>query len=207
MSNLTRTAATPGAASPAGQHHDEVPGPRAATTTSPGVTSPGPAATPAASHTDVEYDQHQLVMGYLSAVAHQLDQRGIAVRAVLARGLHPLSGILTLRATRPVNPPQPTRWTPALLRWEPDRGWSATLLLDPDARRGEHAGRGDRPVRVARYLPGPLVPPPVTVAHFAAALATNPDTVWATATFRPPRQVDRRLLIMQLSRYALPEPG
>jgi hypothetical protein len=89
------------------------------------------------------------------------------------------------------------------LRWDQDSGWCATLL--PGG--GECAGdSGDERLAVSRYLPAQLVPAPVTVAHFVAALHADPDTVWGRATFHPPRRVDRRWLILQLARFAMPQP-
>jgi hypothetical protein len=127
-----------------------------------------------------------LVIGYLSTVASLLDQRGFLVRELHAQ-----------------EPSSPTLWgslrAPARLRWEQDSGWRATLL--PDSGDSEDERRG-----VDRYLPAQLVPAPVTVAHFLAALLTDPDTIWARATFLAPRRVDRRLLILQLARFAMPEP-
>jgi hypothetical protein len=88
------------------------------------------------------------------------------------------------------------RWVPTRLRWGQHRGWSATLT--PTA--AGHLGA------VARYLPGQLVPAPSSVARFVRALLRDPDTIWAAATFRAPPPIDRRWLILQLSRFAVPEP-
>jgi len=138
-----------------------------------------------------------LVIGYLSTVASLLDQRGFLVRELHAQE----PGSPTLWGSLSLNPPPPpgSGWAPARLRWEQDSGWCATLLPDSD-------GSGDERRAVARYLPAQLVPAPVTVAHFLAALLTDPDTIWARATFHAPRRVDRRWLILQLARFAMPEP-
>jgi hypothetical protein len=146
----------------------------------------------------VDLDLHMLVIGYLSAVASRLDQRGIAVRTLHAQEPNSptLSGTLTLDPGH--TPGKVSGWAPARLRWEPDSGWSATLL--------PRGGGADEHLAVPRYLPGQLVPAPVTVAHFVAALRADSNTVWACATFRQPRRIDRRWLILQLARFALPEP-
>lgn len=144
-------------------------------------------------------DGELLLSGYLAAVARQLDRRGIGVRHQHTRGgdTARLSGLLALA-------PEPraggSRWAPVELRWQQDRGWSATLLpTDREAwRRCPHG--------VQRYLPRTLVPAPDTVAHFVAALNADEHTIWACATFRPPRRADRRWLVLQLSRFAQPEP-
>jgi hypothetical protein len=133
-----------------------------------------------------------LVIGYLSIVASLVDHRGFLVRALHAQEPNSptLWGSLTLEAMHT------SGWAPARLCWEQDSGWSATLL--------PHSG--DERLAVSRYLPAQLVPAPVTVAHFVAALYADADTPWARATFRPPRPVDRRYLILQLARFATPEP-
>jgi len=158
----------------------------------PGVAEPARAARPRPAGS-IDVDQRMLVIGYLSTVASRLDQRGFLVRALHAQepSSPTLWGSLTLDPRTPGS-----GWAPARLHWEQDSGWSATML--PEG--------GDQRTAVARYLPGHLVPAPVTVAHFVAALHTDADTVWACATFRPPRRVDRRWLILQLARFAMPEP-
>jgi hypothetical protein len=65
---------------------------------------------------------------------------------------------------------------------------------------------GDERLAVSRYLPAQLVPAPVTVAHFVAALNADTNTPWARATFNPPRPLDRRYLILQLARFTTPQP-
>ena len=142
-----------------------------------------------------------LVIGYLSTVALRLDQRGFLVRELHAQQLDSptLWGELTLT---PAHPPG-AGWSPDRLCWEQDSGWSAILL--PAAATIADL-RGDERRAVSRYLPATLVPAPVTVAHFAAALCTDADTVWACAMFRPPRRIDRRWLTLQLARFAMPEP-
>jgi hypothetical protein len=149
---------------------------------------------PHSSAEQVDLDQHMLMIGYLSAVAARLDQRGIMVRALRLQDADPgsLGGVLTLDPVHASG----SRWIPTRLRWEEHSGWSATLVP-----KG-----GDERLAVERYLSGRLVPAPVTVAHFAAALNADANTVWACATFRPPRKVDHRWLMLQLGRFALPEP-
>jgi hypothetical protein len=135
-----------------------------------------------------------LVIGYLSTVASMLDQRGFPVLELHAQAPSSptLWGDLTLNPEHTAG----SGWAPARLRWDQDSGWSATLL----------PADGDEHNAVARYLPAQLVPAPVTVAHFVAALHTDPDTIWARATFHAPRRADRRWLILQLARFAMPEP-
>lgn len=144
----------------------------------------------------IDSEEHTLVLGYVSAVAYRLNQRGFMVRQLNAQPAdsRTLWGELTLHAT---NVPS-VEWAPARLRWDQNTGWSATLLpggLD-----------GDERLAVSRYLPAQLVAAPDTVAHFIAALHADSNTVWASASLRPPRRTDRRLLILQLARFALPEP-
>jgi hypothetical protein len=133
-----------------------------------------------------------LVIGYLSTVASLVDQRGFLVRALDAQQPNSptLWGSLTLEAMHT------SGWAPARLRWEQDSGWSATLLPRSGAER----------LAVSRYLPAQLVPAPVTVAHFVAALYADANTPWARATFNPPRPLDRRYLILQLARFTTPRP-
>jgi uncharacterized protein DUF6292 len=157
----------------------------------PRLAGPAPPDPSRASGSD-DLDHRMLVIGYLSTVTGQLDQRDFFVRELHTHepSSSTLWGSLTLDATPKSN------WAPARLHWEQDSGWSATLL----------PRSGDERLAVSRYLPGQLVPAPVTVAHFAAALRADPDTGWARATFRPPRRVDRRYLILQLARFTMPAP-
>jgi hypothetical protein len=142
----------------------------------------------------VERDQRMLVIGYLSTVASMLDKRGFLVRALHAQ--EPSSPTLWGEVILGPTHNSGSGWSPTRLRWEQDSGWSAILL----------PANGDEHRAASRYLPAQLVPAPVTVAHFVAALHTDPDTVWARASLRPPRRVDRRWLILQLARFAMPEP-
>lgn len=196
----------PGSAAPdlsLGGRGDDPKVPRPRTHPAAGPTAEGrPGAPPAPDRAAVvranppgslDVDQRMLVIGYLSTVASMLDRRGFLVRELHAQGPSSptLWGDLTLNA-----PPRGSGWAPARVRWDQDSGWCATLMSEG----------GDEHLAVSRYLPAQLVPAPVTVAHFLAALHTDPDTVWARATFRPPRRVDRRWLILQLARFAMPEP-
>ena len=141
-------------------------------------------------------DEHLLVSGYLAAVAACLHQRGVVVGEVFAgeAGANPLYGGIAL------DPPERDgRWRPTRLDWREDSGWSATLL--PCRRDG-----GYEPA-APRYLPRQLVPAPDTVAHFVAALNADPETVWARHSFDQPRRIDRRLLILELSRFGIPDPS
>lgn len=153
----------------------------------PPVSAPAVETRPGAG---VILDERILVSGYLSAVASRLDERGIMVRTLGVDG----SGGEAWAGTLSLAVGGGSRWAPTRLRWEHDCGWSATLQDGQDCRG------------VQRYLSGQLIPAPVTVAHFVAALSEDPHTIWARATFRRPRQVDHRWLILQLSRFALPEP-
>ena len=139
----------------------------------------------------VARDPHELVAGYLCAVAWRLEDHAIAVQALRTdlSGPDGLGGELTLTAS-----PGPG-WAPTRLRWTHRHGWVATLCCG-----SEHCAT------VLRYLPGPAVASPVTVAGFAAALHTNPHTALASATIRHAHHTDRRCTIAALSRFALPEP-
>lgn len=146
----------------------------------------------------VPLDERMLLDGYLTAVTRRLEQRGISVRE-LRTGCSEsgqLAGMLTLVPPRGAGR---SCWRPVRLDWGQDRGWSATLQpiedIEPPASTG-----------VQRFLPRKLVPAPDTVAHFVAALTADEHTIWACATFQPPHRTDRRWLILQLSRFALPEP-
>jgi hypothetical protein len=146
----------------------------------------------------LDLDEHILISGYLAAVAACLDQRDVMVRQLRAinprRG--PLRGVITLDRPSRIR----TQWIPTGLTWEEGRGWSATLSpVHP-----ESSVWGQR--EVSRYLPRQLVPAPEVVAHFVEALNTDEHTVWACSSFREPHLVDRRWLILQLSRFAMPEP-
>lgn len=141
---------------------------------------------------DLNHDQ--LVIGYLAAVAQQLDQRGITARAVRING--PILGVLGGTLTLDPTGAQTSRWILARLRWGQDNGWSATL----------HGANGGRLEAAVRNLPGQLVPAPVAVAHFVAGLDSDPGTIWAGSELGRPSPVDRPWLIQQLSRFARPEP-
>ncbi|WP_345702955.1 DUF6292 family protein [Pseudonocardia eucalypti] len=143
-------------------------------------------------------DEQELLTGYLAAVAMRLDQRGIAVHETRATTLATgaLTGWMALTPVRAGG-----RWAPIRLDWREDTGWSATLA--PPAEQAAASGHDDR---VPRYLPGKLVPAPTTVAHFVAALIADEAAPWASAIYRQPRRIDRRLLILRLSQFGLPEP-
>lgn len=144
----------------------------------------------------VEHEGYTLVIGYLSAVAYRLDQRGFLVRELRAQRQESASlwGELVLHPAHTWN----SGWMPARLCWHEETGWSATL------HPVGHSG--DSHLAVSRYLPAQLVAAPVTVAHFLAALRADTDTVWACGSPRPPRRIDHRLLTLQLARFAMPEP-
>lgn len=149
--------------------------------------SPASAHSRAVDETAVE--ECTLLIGYLSAVALRLNERGI-----LARSLHtepsPLAGVLTLDVT----PHNGSVWIPTLLRWAWDEGWSATLCRQDEAQR--HA-------RAVRYLPShQLLPAPESVAHFVAALRSDPNTTWGAITLHPHEPLDRRVLAMRLGAYS-----
>jgi Family of unknown function (DUF6292) len=173
--------------------------PRATTTTVTPRRASGSAVGAPPSEGGVPLDERMLLDGYLTAVARRLEQRGISVREMRADCSESgrLAGMLALAP-----PPGAgrSRWIPARLEWGQDRGWSATLVpIDQDIEPPGSPG-------VLRFLPRKLVPAPDAVAHFVAALTADEHTIWACATFQPPHRADRRWLILQLSRFALPEP-
>lgn len=150
----------------------------------------GPRAARTAARPVEDRDELKAVNGYLIAVADELAQRGIAVRAVHADlDGDPTTPVATATVTLDPAPSPRPRWVPTRLRWQSDDGWSATLqLVGGDHRRSER-----------RYLPGSVVPGPAAVAHFAAALDFDHDTHWASRIFDRPRPLSRRRLTMALT--------
>lgn len=144
-------------------------------------------------------DEQELLTGYLAAVTVRLEQRGVRVQETHSATLDSgeLAGGMTLVRCEACA----GRWAPTRLDWREDRGWSATL--DPPPEHAEAAGH-DHPV--PRYLPQQVVPAPSAVAHFVAALNADEATYWASSVYRQPRRLDRRLLILRLSQFGLPEP-
>jgi hypothetical protein len=124
-----------------------------------------------------------MLIGYLTAVARQLDERGITARTLRAEG----AGVEALRGVLTLDVAPTSRWAATRLCWMSDLGWSATLRRDIQRIGG-----------VARYLRGPLVPSPAIVARFTAALHDDQNTVLARAAPNPPRPLDRRWLVLQL---------
>ena len=143
-------------------------------------------------------EEHLVVTGYLSAVAEHLGQR-----AILVRELHtaaPTAPYLAGHLDLSLPPATTPGWKPTRLDWDETIGWSATLT--PPA--------GHDPTRepgTLRYLPRRVAPAPLTVAHFVTALIADARTIWASYIPHPPARVDRRWLILQLSRFTAPEPG
>lgn len=155
----------------------------------PGAAGGGPRA---GSVDDVGIPRGEmLVVGYLSAVAAALRERGIAATTVDGLGMHVpgrpwvLCGTLNLRASG-----QGPGWVPTQVDWHQDTGWSARL------RRGINGH-----LTIWRYLHTVTVPTPVVVAGFVAALAAGGDVGSATPSRFPGR---RRTLITRLDRFAAP---
>jgi hypothetical protein len=141
-----------------------------------------------------------LITGYLSAVAAHLDQRHIAVRSlhVAHPGSPPLAGYLLLAP----HPRESQGWKVTRLDWDEHFGWRATLRPTHDHDLSTNPDPG-----LARYLPHRRVPAPITVAHFTAALNTDPHTPWASyVPHTPTSRIDRAAALSQLGRFAAPEP-
>lgn len=143
-----------------------------------------------------ESDAEILVVGYLSAVAAALDERGVAVmtlhldgRSVDGHRGGPLCGTLTLRPAA-TGPGQGARG-PTQADWHQDTGWSARLR------------RGNGHLTVWRYLHAGAVPTPAVAAGFVAALAAGRDIGVAGP---PPSPGRRSSVLTQLGRFAVPEP-
>jgi hypothetical protein len=138
-----------------------------------------------------------LVVGYLSAVARELADRGVAgcrLRIGPADAAR-MSGSLDLE---PVDaPPGPAAALPTRAEWNEERGWCVVLPApDPSLSSPRH------------YLDAPVVAGPEAVAGFVASLATGRGVgrPWATV---PDGGGARREgptgLLAELARYAIPE--
>ncbi|WP_156994427.1 DUF6292 family protein [Pseudonocardia acaciae] len=138
-----------------------------------------------------------MVVGYLSAVAVLLAERGVPVRALCVDGPDAFAGSLTLDAPHERAGGRGAVWNPTRLHWEAATGWSASL----SRRDHEHLDAA------VRYLPSQqVVPAPVTVAHLVVALRADPDTHRASALLPHLHQIDRRLLVARLSGFEPFEP-
>jgi hypothetical protein len=155
-----------------------------------------------------------LIVGYLSVVAGQLDQRGIAVQRLSVSALF----APRLVGTMHLIPHAAGRhgWNVSRVDWLEITGWCATLVSAPttgdiaappvDAVGTAGSSPPGATASAVRYLPNRLVPAPYVVAHFIAALAADEKTIWATSVAHPPLGIDRRWLARQLSRFAVPDP-
>jgi hypothetical protein len=131
-------------------------------------------------------DDDLLVVGYLSAVAAALDERGIAVITLCRDEQHAgtLSGTLALHPStaRLGHGCGPTRAS-----WHQDTGWSILF-----------SGGINGHVTTGRYLHTEPAPSPGVVAGFVAAVAAGRD-IGASA---PPRfACTRQQLVAQLHRF------
>lgn len=138
-------------------------------------------------------DDEILVVGYLSAVAAALDERGVAVMAVHLHGSGPVDGPgrQALSGAVIVRPARARRdgWGPTRVGWHQGTGWSVRLC-----------GANGHDVR---HLPGDPVPAPPTVAEFVIALTAG----HAVGTAVPlPSRVRRHTVLGTLGRFAVPEP-
>jgi hypothetical protein len=131
-------------------------------------------------------DDDTLVIGYLSAVAAALDERGIAVITLCRDGQHPdaLSGALALH---PTTARAGHGWGPTQASWHQDTGWSIQF----------HGGINGH-LTAGRYLHTEPVPSPAVVAGFVAAVAAGRD-IGASA---PPQFAgNHQELVTQLDRF------
>jgi hypothetical protein len=128
-------------------------------------------------------DDDILVIGYLSAVATALDERGIAVLTLRRDGHHPdaLSGTLALH---PATACAGHGWGPTQAGWHQDTGWSIRFY-----------GGINGHLTAGRYLHTEPVPSPAVVAGFVAAVAAGRNI----GTSTPPQFAgNRQELLTQL---------
>lgn len=146
-------------------------------------------ATEAVAGMHPDRDDEVLVIGYLSAVAAALDERGIAVRALrLGEQSETLSGTLVLHSGFRAGLTEAT--------WSEETGWSADLCCGINGHR-----------ITRRYLDRESVPAPVVAAGFIAALAAGRAAGdLAPALFPDHLRDGHQQLINQLSRFAVPDP-
>jgi hypothetical protein len=155
------------------------------------VTRPGPAE-PSGFATDL------LVMGYLSAVAQELDRRRVAECRLRMSPLDQsrLSGSLDLEVIGRTSSRRP--WgTPTTARWDEAYGWSATLRAAADS---------SPPAR--RHLCASVVAAPSTVADFIAELVVCRDAGMpypCRASCTAPTQPGRARMLAELGRHTFPE--
>jgi hypothetical protein len=122
------------------------------------------------------------VVGYLSAVAAALDERGITV-IMLCRDGQPeaLAGSLVLH---PSTARAGHGWGPTRACWHQNTGWSIQFYRGISGH-----------VTAGRYLHSGSVPSPAVVAQFVAAVATGQDV---GASIPPQFSCDREDLLAQL---------
>ncbi|TQM01788.1 DUF6292 family protein [Pseudonocardia kunmingensis] len=149
-----------------------------------------------------------LVIGYLSAVARELEDRGVAESRLRIDPPddHQLAGSLHLEPT------SCPRWSSLVtLHWHETSGWSALLHHCTATADAPAAGRRCGPPRgwIAdrRYLHPDPVPHPEAVAEFVAELATGRDTgmIYPTDANDYGHARSRARVIATLTRFALPE--
>lgn len=131
-------------------------------------------------------DDDILVVGYLSAVAAALDERGIAVLTLHRDGRDPeaLSGTLTLH---PSTARAGHGWGPTQAGWHQATGWSIQFY-----------GGINGHLTAERYLHSERVPTPTAVAGFVAAMAAGRDI----GVSAPPQfACNRQELVTQLDRF------
>lgn len=126
-----------------------------------------------------------LVVGYLSAVAAALDERGITV-IMLCRDGQPeaLAGTLVLH---PSTARAGHGWGPTRACWHQNTGWSIQFYRGISGH-----------VTAGRYLHSGSVPSPAVVAQFVAAVAAGRDVGASTPPWVPG---DRQELLAQLGRF------
>ena len=131
-----------------------------------------------------------LVVGYLSAVAAALDERGITV-IMLCRDGQPeaLAGTLVLH---PSTARAGHGWGPTRACWHQNIGWSIQFYRGISGH-----------VTAGRYLHSGSVPSPAVVAQFVAAVAAGRDVGASTP---PQLPGDRQELLAQLGRSRAERP-
>jgi hypothetical protein len=131
-------------------------------------------------------DDDALVMGYLSAVAAALDERGILVLTLCRDEQHPeaLSGTLALH---PATARLSHGWGPTRASWHQNTGWAI-----------QFSGGINGHLATGRYLCSQPAPSPAAVAGFVAAVAAGRDI----GTSIPPRfDANRQELVAHLDRF------
>jgi hypothetical protein len=145
-------------------------------------TAPGRAGSHTRHGHEAPRGEDVLVVGYLSAVAAALDERGITV-IMLCRDGQPeaLAGSLVLH---PSTARAGHGWGPTRACWHQNTGWSIQFYRGISGH-----------VTAGRYLHSGSVPSPAVVAQFVAAVATGQDV---GASIPPQFSCDREDLLAQL---------